>query len=214
MIIFGTQPSTSTVSTGSFYCPECRAESSYRLRRVKQNFSLFFVPVLPLSEVAQYIECQQCGGTFKKTVLDYRPAPTTEEIEAEYKHAIRVAMVLMLTKDGLFRPSEIAAIRGAYLHMTGIELSEDQIQSEAQEFWKQDTLVLEYLGNIGKYLNESGKEQVLRAAIFVAAADDQLAKAEMKLVRDIGGALKMTPAHVRAVFQDMTNSPDTPSSAH
>jgi len=212
MIIFGTQPSTSTVSTGMFFCPECQTESSYRQRRVKQNFSLFFVPVLPLSEVAQYIECTRCGGTFKNNVLDYRPAPTSEDIEAEYKHAIRVVMILMMTTDGLFRPSEIAAIRGAYHHMTGIRLTEDQIRSEAQEFGKQDTLVLEYLGNVGAYLNESGKEQVLRAAIYVAGADDQLAKGEMKLVNEIGGALKMTPTHIRAVFQDMMTSSANPPS--
>jgi uncharacterized tellurite resistance protein B-like protein len=206
VIIFGTQPSTSTVSSGTFFCPECQSESSYRQRRVNQNFSLFFVPVLPLSEVAQYIECQRCGGTFKPEVLNYRPAPSSKDFEAEYKRAIRLVMVLMMTTDGLFRPSEVAAIRGAYHHLTGIELTEEQIRSEAQEFWKQDKLVLKYLGNVGAYLNESGKEQVLRAAIFVAGADDQLAKDEMKLVSQIGGALKMTPTHIRAVFQDMTSS--------
>ena len=206
MIIFGTQPSTSTVSTGSFFCPECQCESAFWQRRVNQNFSLFFVPVIPLSEIAQYIECQRCGGTFKTNVLDYRPAPTSEKIEAEYKQAIRIVMILMMTTDGLFRPSEIAAIRGAYHHLTGIQLTEDQIHSEAQEFWKQDKLVLEYVGNVGAYLNDSGKEQVLRAAIFVAGADDQLEKGEMRLVNDVGNALKMTPTHIRAVFQDMMSS--------
>jgi len=144
--------------------------------------------------------------------LNYRPAPSSKDIEAEYKQAIRLVMVLMMTTDGLFRPSEVAAIRGAYHRLTGISLTEEQIRGEAQEFWKQDKLVLKYLGNVGAYLNESGKEQVLRAAIFVARSDDQLAKSEMKLVNDIGGALKMTRTHIRAVFQDMAEPSTKPSS--
>ncbi len=55
MIIFGTQPKTSTVRRGEFYCPSCETRCKYSWVRVTQRFSLFFVPVLPLGDLAEGI---------------------------------------------------------------------------------------------------------------------------------------------------------------
>lgn len=210
MIIVGTQPSTSTVAKGTFFCPQCQAERGYRRRRVKQTLSFFFVPVIPFAEVAQYIECNQCGGTFKLEVLDYRPGLTSEEIKAEYKKAILAVMVLMMSTDGRILPSEITGVQKGYEAIVGVHLSEQEIRRKADELSSQETPILEYMRALGAFLNESGKEQVLRAAIFAAGADDLLAASEMKLVNDIGRALELTPAHIKGVFQEMMDLSDDP----
>ena len=100
MIIFGMQGSTRTLESGAFYCPECDGERSYKRKSVRQNVSLFFVPVIPLAEKGQYIECQSCEGTFREEVLDYRPGPSESDIEAEFKRGTRMIMVLMMAADG------------------------------------------------------------------------------------------------------------------
>ena len=69
MIIFGTTGITSTQQKGSFHCPSCGAGAQFERKGVRRFFTLFFVPLIPLHRVADFIECKRCGGTFKPEVL-------------------------------------------------------------------------------------------------------------------------------------------------
>jgi len=69
LIIFGTKGVTSTVSTGSFSCPGCSAQTHYDHKRVRRFFTLYWIPLIPLDTIGEYIECLSCHGTFKQSVL-------------------------------------------------------------------------------------------------------------------------------------------------
>lgn len=71
MIIFGTTGITSTQQRGSFHCPSCGAGAPFERKGVRRFFTLFFVPLIPLHQVADFIECKRCGGTFKPEVLTW-----------------------------------------------------------------------------------------------------------------------------------------------
>ena len=204
MIIFGTQGSTRTVETGTFFCPECQRETSYRRRRVRQMASVFFVPVVSLGERGQYIECRSCGGTFREEVLDYQPEPTAQEIEAVFKTVVRQIMILMMTSDREIQDEEIATIQAAYRQIAETDLSEAAIRREAQEVRSRGGELLAYLRDVGTYLNEPGKEMVVQAAFFVAAADGTFHEQEQHLLAEIGKALEMTRAHLDGVVREMT----------
>jgi tellurite resistance protein len=182
------------------------AERRYKKKSVRQNFSLFFVPVVPLAELGQYIECQTCGGTFREEVLDYRPGPTTEEIEAEFKRAIRQVMILMMTSDSQIAAEEITAIRDIYRQLAGAELSEADVRRETPNVRHRKGQLLGYLKEVSGYLNDIGKEMVVKAAFLVAAADQNLHHRENEFLADVGKALGMSPAHMKAVVQEMISS--------
>lgn len=71
MIIFGTTGITSTQQRGSFHCPSCGAGAPFERKGVRRFFTLFFVPLIPLHQVADFIECKRCGGTFKPEILTW-----------------------------------------------------------------------------------------------------------------------------------------------
>ena len=48
--IFGVGPKTKVVEKSQFSCPVCRTRSSYELRQQRQYFSLFFIPLFPMSK--------------------------------------------------------------------------------------------------------------------------------------------------------------------
>ena len=58
--IGGTKGVTSVVGSGKFYCPECGQETEYLHKQVRRAATVFFVPVVNLDLLGEYIECQSC----------------------------------------------------------------------------------------------------------------------------------------------------------
>jgi rubredoxin len=77
MIIFGTRVRHTTLSSGQFYCPNCKTQRNYELRRARNYFALYFIPIIPLNTVGEYVTCQTCGTNFKPDVLKLVPPPAT-----------------------------------------------------------------------------------------------------------------------------------------
>lgn len=76
LIIFGRRTVTGSKGTGTFDCPQCGPAKPYNHRRQRRFFTLYFIPLIPLQTVGEYVECGGCKGTFKPEVLQRRlPAP-------------------------------------------------------------------------------------------------------------------------------------------
>lgn len=69
MIIFGTRSVTTTLEKGSFYCPHCDQRASYRHQKVTKFFTLYFIPLIPIKTLGDYVECDKCNCSFVKSVL-------------------------------------------------------------------------------------------------------------------------------------------------
>src|SRR6186713_1100709 len=100
MIIFGTRGVKSTMQEGEFMCPQCAATRTYKMKKVTKFFTLYFIPVIPLGRLGEYVECQTCKGTFVTRVLDYDPNKDRNDFQAVYEQAMRHSMVLIMLADG------------------------------------------------------------------------------------------------------------------
>ncbi len=69
MIIFGTRVRTKTLDEGQFYCPKCQQTRPYAHKQASRYFALYFVPLVPMGSLGEYVECQTCHTTFKPDVL-------------------------------------------------------------------------------------------------------------------------------------------------
>jgi zinc-ribbon family len=63
MIIWGSRGITSSLAKGFFHCPRCDQQRSYDHKKVRRFFTLFFIPLIPLESLGEYVECQFCKGT-------------------------------------------------------------------------------------------------------------------------------------------------------
>ena len=70
MIIWGSRTRVSTTDEGAFYCPTEQGTRPFQRRTAKQWFTLYFIPVFPMKELGDVIECQMCGSTFNDAVLE------------------------------------------------------------------------------------------------------------------------------------------------
>ncbi len=203
MIIFGTRGVTYNHEQGQFHCPSCGPQS-FRHKRVRRFFTLYFIPVIPLDLLGEYVECGACRGTYKPEVLQFDPGAGQAAFEAEFHHAMRDVMMLMMLADGHIDDSEVETIQAIYRQLADRELLATTVRNDADRL--QGKSVHSVLEPLAGTLNESGKELVIKAAIMVAFADGEFAEEEKQLLGDIAGAIQMTPAHFKGVLASMAEA--------
>lgn len=111
IFIFGTRPKQEVVGKGEFFCPRCQTERHYERKKIKNYFSVYFIPVLPIGDSGEIIECTHCGYSFAPEVLDRKlskPMPDVvrylNTVKAKLERGFSVEYVVSdLTAEGLDR---------------------------------------------------------------------------------------------------------------
>ena len=210
IIIWGSRGVTSTSRSGSFHCPQCNRERTYSHKNVRRFFTLFFIPLIPLDNLGEYIECQTCRSSFKPQVLSFNPKAQQKKFEAEFQIAVKRVLVLMALADGVVDEKEIEMVQEIYQKVTNTEISLDAVNSEIEVARNDKRGVNQFLTKMAGTLNPGGKELVLQAAFFIAAADGEFQEEEVAMLESIGKALAMSPAHVNGVIQQITTHQHSP----
>lgn len=52
-------------SEGESHCQICREKRGYALTKSAQYFHLFFIPIFPIEDGKEAVECHDCGGALK-----------------------------------------------------------------------------------------------------------------------------------------------------
>jgi tellurite resistance protein len=204
LIIFGTRGVTYTHAKGQFFCPDCGDERPYQQKRVRRFFTLYFIPLIPLDLLGEYVECSGCHGTYKPGVLEYHPSKALPPNEAEFSVAMRRVMVLMMLADGVVDEQEIATIQDVFGKIAKRNVERAEIEKEIADAKSSGATVEDYCRKMTGSLNESGKEMVVRSAYLVAAADGKFEEAEKSLLSRIAKALELSPATYRGIVVEMT----------
>ncbi|NIH82843.1 zinc-ribbon domain-containing protein [Amycolatopsis viridis] len=66
MIIYGWRKSVQDLATATYLCGNCQNPSAHALRRAVTKFTLFFIPLFPISS-RYFTVCTFCGMTNKLT---------------------------------------------------------------------------------------------------------------------------------------------------
>ena len=74
MIIWGSKVRSKKLDEGQFYCPRCQTTRPYHYKRAARYFTLYFIPLIPIKDLGEFVECQSCGSAFEPAVLHARPA--------------------------------------------------------------------------------------------------------------------------------------------
>ena len=204
--IAGTRGDSSIAGRGMFYCPRCSGKTKYHYIQVHRAATVFFVKVANLDLLGEYIECQQCKGTFEIGVLDYNPEEEEREIKEYFQAALKKEIVMMMLADGEIDSREIKMIKDIYLDVAGQSISENEIKQEVRECKNNPETLKKYLREIFPYINENGKEILIKAAYYMLIADGKEDLKEMDLLKIISKALEITPAHLRGIIQQVKDN--------
>jgi len=72
--IAGLTTRVKAVDVGSFQCPHEQAARRYQHLRQRRWLTLFFVPVLPIGQAREWVQCEGCGGAYEPGLLAGNPA--------------------------------------------------------------------------------------------------------------------------------------------
>lgn len=74
MPLFGAGTRAHHIDDGTFSCPHCAEERSYRLEQQRDAIFVFGVPVLSRKATRELVICEACGGSFNLDVLRFTPS--------------------------------------------------------------------------------------------------------------------------------------------
>ncbi len=192
LIIWGTRGVTSTVERGDFHCPGC-GPSGYAHKRVRRFFTLYWIPIIPMNVLGEYIECDHCAGSYDLAVLDYDPEAGKQEFLSKLESTSRRLMALMVIADGDVDDEEVAAMVEVSERLPGTPLTEEQARAEIQTALDHGipsaSDIVSLVADVKEFLNDEGKALLLKVALAIAMADDEFADEEKLLLLQIGEAL-------------------------
>lgn len=202
IIIWGFRGRTKAVDQGDFYCPDCAGRANYALQEVKRWFTFFFIPVIPLNRLGQYVECGACKGTYNERILAMDPEKARAEFEAAFSVAAKRVMFKMALADGEIDQSEIDQITQAFSNIAKREIDAGDIAVELEAARSDTSSVADYLRSVAGGLNDTGKELVMRAAISVAKADGHMDDREVTELHALVPALDLPRAYANGIFSE------------
>ena len=201
--IAGTRGVTTTVSKGEFFCPECNAHTQYHHDQVHEKATVFFIPIVNLRLLGEYIECQNCVNTYKMEILDYDPEQEQKEIEAIYLVGIKKVMTMMMLADGKIDENEKSMMKDIYKNITDLALSDNDIDKEIKNCKANPMGLDNCLKELFSYLNESGRETIIKVAYWVSIADGEVDKREEKLLLKIAKQFQISSAHLKGIISEV-----------
>ncbi len=113
MFIAGTFDWASTLEQGEFVCPKCGTSKTYQRKVARTFVTLYFVPILPISGLHEFVICRGCRQRFEPSVLAIsRTPPTAREPQdvtavASFDDELLRLMALMIVEDDFVTETEI-----------------------------------------------------------------------------------------------------------
>jgi len=196
LIIFGTRSVTSDQAHGDFFCPQCRSKGSYIHKESRRYFTLYFIPLIPLNLIGEYIECQRCMGTYKMEVLQLDPVADAKAQQSSFHKALGRVLAMISHVDGKANESEISAIAGILGEMGNRTVSRAEIEAELAQASASNGNVVEVCRPMMDYLTPSGRELVIRASVLVASADGEINDGERTMLASIASGLQISRARL------------------
>ncbi len=71
MIIWGSRGRLIKKGEGNFFCPNCKEDRDYILKRSASYFTLFWVPLFQIKNHGEFVECQHCESSYQSNILKY-----------------------------------------------------------------------------------------------------------------------------------------------
>jgi len=197
VIIWGSRAVTSTLTEGTFFCPHCRSQQTYRKQRVRRFFTLYFIPLFPMATLGEYVECGVCKNTYKDAVLDYDPEAERRRFQQRYAAMVRSLVAGMAARAGNTSPDGQALVRTLYKELVHADLVEPMTDTVPL-----DRLISDELPALAGVLSDQGKESLVKAAHRAALLNGAMSAETSAAMAGVARALGITDAHLRGIMAE------------
>ena len=201
MIIFGTRGIRMKGGSGTFYCPQCAGTRQYTQRKVRRFFTLYFIPIIPLDSMGEYVECNYCHGTFRPEVLQFDPRADEVRVNRQVTTFLKRALMSVLVADGNPSPAARQAALDAMKSVAGdTSLTSPDLDSMVDAALKRSMNAAGDIESIADSLDYAAREALIRACVTIAQADGTMSSVEEKQIRALAKAAQITDAHLAGII--------------
>jgi hypothetical protein len=205
LIIWGLRVVYRALGRGVFFCRRCGGDREYRRRAGRRYITIFFIPLIPLTQTGEHVQCLTCKTRYVTEVLKL---PTTVDMQLALIAGMR-AMVAVILRAG--DPASPLARRRALDAVTGTgDKDYDEDALDADLAGPADA-ARPRINALGAQLQVDAREWCLAEAIRIAMADGPLTGAERAAAEHLAAALGMTQAQafgVIALTEQNATGPD------
>lgn len=204
MIIWGSRGLTSTVETGQFHCPQCETPRTFSLKQVRNFFTLYFIPLIPLNVSGRYVECGSCGGTFAEEITSYDPEQERLETQTQM---LRV-MIMAALADGEVDELERGEIKRQFMEMSGLPVPEATLNNEIAMANSSGADLNSYVGTLADSLSDHGKALIVKLAYHTMSAGGDLRPGHQTQLARLANTLGIPQEQYMELINLFTESAD------
>ena len=197
LIIFGFRINFRTTGTIEFFCPRCGGDRQGNQRSARRWFTIFWVPVIPLNQVGEVLECTTCHTRFEPAVAEQ---PTTASLQVILGNAVRV-LTAMIVRTGDHRSpamraaavEDVVTVNAAYDDAT---LASDLVAVDPAQ-------ADQYVVPLAEGIQIAGKERLLSNLVRVALAGGTVTDDQRRVIDLAGRGLGLTAAHITGIVSSV-----------
>ena len=130
------------------------------------------------------------------------PERNKKKIRSLYFSATKDVMVSVALADGKVEEAEIKEIMDCFEKITSFKLEKDMVLETIDEIREHKYTVSQIASSISPYLNDMGKETVLRSAIAIAKSDGIVQGQELKMLHSLADDLLLPKAYANGIFTE------------
>lgn len=211
MLFIGTMNWASTRLKGMFLCPNCNATEQFRLRASRPFLTLYFIPVIPIGGLQEFVQCQKCKNAFEPLILSNRMMPanmvgesksSTQKEAPTFERDLLFVIALMMVEDGHVTEEEIRVARRLYENITETNISREELGNACSMVRLQRLTTLSFLATASKRRGHEEKLLLIQAMFGIAGADGEITAGRMESLVQSKNLLELDTAEFeRAINQ-------------
>ncbi len=186
---------------GLFRCPDCGNTQNFRLRTSRPFLTLYFIPVLPIGGLQEYVQCLNCKNSYEPDILATSmmpasfssatlPTASTGELptsgqkqlasqprspaEIPLREDLLKAIALIMVEDGQVSEDEIRIARRLYENIVAENLSREDLGRMCAYVQQQRLSTLSFLATAKNRRNHQEKLLLVQAIFGVAGAEGEI----------------------------------------
>lgn len=204
MIIYGSRTISSSIGTGTFFCPRCQMQRYFNHIGNRTWFTLYFIPLIPLWRTGAYIDCTGCGGSYAEEAMHLQApqGPVAGALtQSDQLGDIRRTLLLTLMAANRTGPAEMSRLLQLCAKMGMHDVSPQSLaleQSQAQQAGAQLTsYVFAKLSN----LDSEHRIGLCQAARQLLGGDATLMPNEAQALRELALSLQIPAGRIETLIR-------------
>ena len=213
MILIGTMNWSSTRSRGMFQCPNCESKETFRYKSSRPFLTLYFIPVLPIGGIEEFVQCGRCKNAFDPAVLTNRitPSPTnvqspslTEARPDSFQRDLLTIIALIMIEDGQVTEQEIAVARTLYQNIAKSSITREELGRTCSQVRLKRVHLPSFLNSVVERRSHNEKLLLVQAMFGVAGADGSISHGRLAALMQSQSALQIDEAEFQRAVSDTT----------